>query len=246
MISLIAVVIYFVAGARFRHLAIGGLIALVFAGFTLATQDHIGERVSAFMGTTENCEESYCWQTRQANIAIGSGGFWGRGITQGIQKSYWLPQAVDDFIFAASAEELGSLRTAGLVLLYSVIAYRGFKIAGHAPNKFSMLLAAGISTWISAQAFVNIMVNTASLPIRESPALYELRRVFHGDDSVAVGVLSTFLNTPLCMIYPRGTAGHVIPNIAIRDAIPVTRRCVSPTLAPTPGGGSFMEAAGFL
>ena len=165
VLATIAVVIYFLAGASFRHLAIGGLIAIAFAGFTVATSDHIGERVSAFMGTTENCEESYCWQTRQANIAIGSGGFWGRGLTQGIQKSYWLPQAVDDFIFAASAEELGFLRTAGLVLLYSVIAYRGFKIASHAPNKFSMLLAGGISTWISVQAFVNIMVNTALFPI---------------------------------------------------------------------------------
>lgn len=165
VLAAIAVVIYFLAGASFRHLALGGLIAVAFAGFTLATQEHIGERIAAFMGTTENCEESYCWQTRQANIAIGSGGFWGRGITQGIQKSYWLPQAVDDFIFAASAEELGFLRTAGLVLLYTVIAYRGFQIASHAPNKFSMLLAAGISTWISVQAFVNIMVNTALFPI---------------------------------------------------------------------------------
>lgn len=165
VLSAIAVVIYYIAGARVAHLGVGMLIALVFTSVAFATQDHIQERVSAFLGTTEDCEESYCWQTEQANIAIGSGGFWGKGLTQGIQKSYWLPQAVDDFIFAASAEELGFVRTVAVVLLYAVIAYRGFQIANHAPDKFSMLVAAGITTWISVQAFINIMVNTALFPI---------------------------------------------------------------------------------
>jgi cell division protein FtsW len=161
----IAAAIYFVAGANWRHVV--GVLAVVgfFALIAYTTQDHIQKRVNAYVGMDEECEESYCWQTRQANIAIGSGGFWGKGLTQGTQKYYWLPQAVDDFIFAASANELGFLRTAALVLLYAVIAYRGYQIANHAPNKFSMLLATGITTWISVQAFINIMVNTALFPI---------------------------------------------------------------------------------
>ncbi len=165
VLSFIAVSIYWVAGANIKHMAIGLAIVVVFASIAYGTVTHVHDRVSAFLGTTENCEESYCWQTRQASIAIGSGGFWGKGLTQGIQKSYWLPQAVDDFVFAASAEELGFLRSSGLVLLYALIAYRGFQIAGRAPNKFSMLLATGITTWISVQAFVNIMVNTSLFPI---------------------------------------------------------------------------------
>lgn len=165
VISFIAVAIYWLAGARLRHMAVGALLAVVFASIAFASVSHLRERVSAFIGTTENCEESYCWQTRQANIAIGSGGFWGLGLTQGTQKYYWLPQAVDDFIFAASANELGFLRTAALVLLYAVIAYRGYQITSRAPNKFAMLLAGGITTWISVQAFINIMVNTALFPI---------------------------------------------------------------------------------
>lgn len=165
ILSAIAVVIYFLAGASWRHIVIGTLIATVLISVVLTTKSHVRERFSAFMGQIENCEEGPCWQTRQANIAIGSGGFWGKGLTQGIQKSYWLPQAVDDFIFAASAEELGFLRIAFLVFLYGVIGHRGFQIARSAPNKFSMLVAAGITTWISAQAFVNIMVNTALFPV---------------------------------------------------------------------------------
>jgi cell division protein FtsW len=161
----IAVTIYYLAGANWKHFAVGGMIVGLFAMIALSTQPHIRARVGAFVNPSPECTEQDCWQTRQANIAIGSGGLWGKGLTQGIQKSYWLPQAADDFVFAASAEELGFLRTSAIVILYLIIAYRGFQIANHAPNKFAMLTAGGISAWISAQAFLNIMVNTALFPI---------------------------------------------------------------------------------
>jgi cell division protein FtsW len=165
VLTAIAVVIYFLAGASWKHFVVGGMIIAMFSLIAISSMDYINNRVTSFISPDPECVEDYCWQTRQANIAIGSGGFWGKGLTQGIQKSYWLPQAADDFIFAASAEELGFLRTVAVLLLYATIAYRGFQIANHAPNKFAMLTAAGISTWISAQAFINIMVNTALFPI---------------------------------------------------------------------------------
>lgn len=165
VLTCIAVVMYFLSGASLKHFVVGGLIVAIMSLIAISSMDYINNRVTAFVNPDSECIEDYCWQTRQANIAIGSGGFWGKGLTQGIQKSYWLPQAADDFVFAASAEELGFLRTALIVLLYTLIAYRGFQIANHAPNKFAMLMAAGISTWISAQAFINIMVNTALFPI---------------------------------------------------------------------------------
>lgn len=165
VLTAIAVVIYFLAGANIKHFIVGGLLVAMFGLIVVSSVDYIGNRVSAFISPDLNCAEDYCWQTQQANIAIGSGGIWGKGITQGVQKSYWLPQAADDFIFAASAEELGFFRTAFIVLLYAFIAYRGFHIANHSPNKYAMLVAAGASTWISIQAFINIMVNTALFPI---------------------------------------------------------------------------------
>ena len=162
----IAVSIYYLAGAPFKHFAVGAAIVMLTFLITFSTQDYIRDRFFAFTsGSSQECIEGDCWQARQANIAIGSGGFWGKGLTRGVQKQYWLPQAADDFIFAASAEELGFVKTVMVVLLYSLIAYRGFQIANHAPNKFAMLMAAGITTWISAQAFINIMVNTALFPI---------------------------------------------------------------------------------
>lgn len=165
IVAFIGVSIYFLAGAHWKHLAIGACIALFAIVLSVSFIGRVEERFMSFFNPTAECGEGDCWQSKQANIAIGSGGPWGKGLTQGIQKSYWLPQATDDFVFAASAEELGFFRTVMLVLLYSTIAYRGYKIANHAPNKFAMLMAAGLTTWICVQAFVNIMVNTSLFPI---------------------------------------------------------------------------------
>ena len=161
----ICVSLYFAAGARKRDLLFGGLAAIFISTMLISNIDYLKDRFGAFLYTGEDCKEKHCWQSVQANIAVGSGGFWGKGLTQGIQKSYWLPQASDDFIFAASAEELGFFRIMMVVMLYAFIGYRGMKIAMHAPDKFSMMLASGITIWITTQAFINIMVNTSLFPI---------------------------------------------------------------------------------
>lgn len=165
VIALISVCMYFVAGARIRHLAIGFFVALLAMIVVVSTVEHVQERFQGFMRVDENCLEDYCWQSQQANIAVGTGGFWGKGLTQGVQKSYWLPQASDDFIFAASAEELGFIRIIFVVLAYFVISYRGYSIASKATNSFEMYVAVGLTTWITMQAFVNIAVNTALAPV---------------------------------------------------------------------------------
>ena len=136
---------------------------------------YLKHRFTAFLNpTVENCQpttkegearKNYCWQTEQAKIAVGSGGVFGKGLTQGIQKSYWLPQATDDFIFAATAEELGFLRILFIIIAYVIIAYRGFMIANTAPDRFAMLIAAGITAWFTAQAFINIGVNIGIMPV---------------------------------------------------------------------------------
>lgn len=165
VLTLTAVSIYFVAGARVRHLMLGGFAAFLIAIMVIANVEHVRERFVAYISLDKECVEDYCWQSEQANIAVGSGGLWGKGLTQGVQKSYWLPQASDDFIFAASAEELGFLRIFLIVVAYAIIAYRGYKIANTAPDRFSMLVATGITTWITGQAFINIGVNTGLLPV---------------------------------------------------------------------------------
>ncbi len=162
---IVSTAVYFAAGARLKHIGLGALIACIGIIIVVSSVPHVRERFQVFMNVDADCVQDHCWQSLQANIAVGSGGFWGRGLTQGVQKSYWLPQASDDFIFAASAEELGFLRIIFIVLAYFIISLRGYKIASRAPNKFEMYLAIGITTWIVGQAFVNIAVNTALIPV---------------------------------------------------------------------------------
>jgi len=165
VIALICVTMYFIAGASVRHLALGFLVAFVGAIFVVSTVPHVRERFQGFMRVDEECIEDYCWQSQQANIAVGSGGFWGKGLTQGVQKSYWLPQASDDFIFAASAEELGFLRIIFVVAAYFLIGLRGYSISSRADSSFETYAAIGLTTWIVFQAFINMAVNTALLPV---------------------------------------------------------------------------------
>jgi cell division protein FtsW len=165
VVGIIAISIFFVAGARIKHLAFGVLLAMLATIVVVSAVPHVQERFKGFMMVEEECIEDYCWQSQQANIAVATGGFWGKGLTQGIQKSYWLPQASDDFIFAASAEELGFLRITFIILAYFLIAVRGYTIANRAPSNYEMFVAVGITTWIVIQAFINIAVNTALMPV---------------------------------------------------------------------------------
>ncbi|MDX9971212.1 MAG: putative peptidoglycan glycosyltransferase FtsW [Candidatus Gracilibacteria bacterium] len=165
VLSMVAGAIYIVAGARIRHLLIGFLCAILLIAVIVSTVDHVRERFTGYTKIDQSCTEDYCWQSQQANIAVGSGGFFGKGLTQGVQKSYWLPQASDDFIFAASAEELGFSRIILVVLAYFYIAYRGLLIASRAENQFEKYLATGITVFIAGQAFINIAVNLALMPV---------------------------------------------------------------------------------
>lgn len=171
----IATSMYFAAGARIRHLSLGVLTVFMLMLLVVPNIRYLKYRFTAFLNpSVENCQpavkdgeaqRNYCWQTEQAKIAVGSGGVFGKGLTQGIQKSYWLPQATDDFIFAASAEELGFARIMFILVAYAVIAYRGFMIAHFAQDQFTMLTAAGITMWLTMQAGINIGVNIGLLPV---------------------------------------------------------------------------------
>jgi cell division protein FtsW len=165
VLAIIAGAMFLVGGASKKHLIFSILAGIVFITVIISTVEHVRERFMGFNSINEECQEDYCWQSQQANVAIGSGGFWGKGLTQGVQKSYWLPQASDDFIFAASSEELGFIRIIFTVLAYFIIAIRGFAIANNTDNDFAKYLAIGISVWIVGQAFINIAVNTALMPV---------------------------------------------------------------------------------
>ncbi len=105
------------------------------------------------------------WNIIQAQLAIGSGGWFGAGFGRSLQKLHYLPVQHADFIFAVIAEEIGFLGCLALISLFIVFGYYGFKVALDARTLFGRLLAIGITSSICTQATVNIMVTTGCIPV---------------------------------------------------------------------------------
>jgi len=105
----------------------------------------------------------------QSLIAVGSGGLFGLGLGGSKQKFFYLPQNYTDFIFAIFCEEMGLLGAIGVILLFFFFVSRGLRIVRSAPDAFSMVLSAGIVSWIGIQAFLNISVVLAVAPTTGIP-----------------------------------------------------------------------------
>jgi len=163
VLVIISASIYFTAGADLRHFFGGAAVAFLSAVVVASTTPYIMHRVRVFLDPSLDPLNTG-FQIKQALIAVGSGGLWGRGFQHSIQKYDYLPEVQSDAIFAAISEEMGYFRILILIGAYLFIAYRGFLIARNAPDQFTKLLAVGITTWVVGQAFINIGVNLALLP----------------------------------------------------------------------------------
>ena len=150
------------AGARAKHMTglIGG--AVVIGALYAVSKPYRLHRLTAFLDPKAD-QYHTGYQVWHALIALGSGGVTGFGLGEGREKLY-LPMANTDFIFPVIAEEWGLIGTLALLVVFLLIAWRGFNIAYHTKNPFGTLLAAGLTTMISLQALLNISVATASLP----------------------------------------------------------------------------------
>jgi cell division protein FtsW len=159
-----AACVFFVAGANITHIfliACGGVAAGVvlmahMTGYRL-------ERIRAFLDPWSDIQGAG-WHTAQGLIALGSGGPFGHGLGNGLQKFYWVPNAHTDAIFVIIGEELGFIGCLGVLGLFAIIAWRGFVIAWQAGDPFARLFATGLTCMLTLQALVNIAVVTNSLP----------------------------------------------------------------------------------
>lgn len=104
------------------------------------------------------------FQTIQSLLAIGSGGFLGKGLGQSRQKYLWVPEPHNDFIFSIVCEELGLVGAMLIILLFCLLVWRGFTIAARAKDRFGSLLALGLSFQVGLQALLNILVVTNTIP----------------------------------------------------------------------------------
>jgi cell division protein FtsW len=126
----------------------------------------------------------------QSLIAVGTGGFAGRGYMEGMQKLFYLPEASTDFIFANIAEELGFIGAMFIVLLFAIFGVRGLRAAFRSTDSFSRLVAFGLTTSILLQAFFNISVVLSLVPNKGIP----LPLISHGGTSLfctlaSIGIL---------------------------------------------------------
>ncbi len=164
VIGFTALAIYFLAGARLSHLGLIGTGATVLFWLLTKFFSHASSRFQVFLHP-ELDPQGIGYQVNQALLALGSGGIFGLGLGQGLQKFKYLPQPASDSIAAVIGEELGFIGLFCLLLLFLAFAWRGLKITRQAPDNFAKLLAGGITSWIIIQALINIAAICGLMPL---------------------------------------------------------------------------------
>lgn len=159
-----SVVMIFIAGARISHFVGLGLIGVAgFVGLIISAPYRM-KRITSFLDPWQDPLGSG-FQMIQSLYAIGPGGLFGLGLGQSRQKFFYLPEPQTDFIFAILAEELGFIGGSFILLLFSLLLWRGIRIALGAPDLFGTFLATGIIAMIAIQVMINIGVVTGLMPV---------------------------------------------------------------------------------
>jgi cell division protein FtsW len=183
-IVVIAAVMVFAAGIDYRYVTGVGLAAIPALYFLLASSDYRWRRVMAFLDPWAN-PLTDGFQIIQSLIAVGTGGMLGRGLMNGVQKLFYLPEPHNDFIYAVIAEELGFVGATVVVACFCVITWRGLRTALRAPDRFGAFLALGLTTMIAFQAFFNVSVVLGLLPTKGIPLPF----VSYGGSSLLINLV---------------------------------------------------------
>ena len=163
IIMAVGAIMMFAGGTRIYWFVGGGLVVGV-AGFILVSQmGYAMDRINIWLDPFSDMQGDG-FQIVQSLYAIGSGGFLGLGLGQGRQKYLYLPEEHNDFIFSVVCEELGYVGAGLILLLFALLIVRGFWLALHARDRFSALVATGISSLLALQVFLNIAVVTNLVP----------------------------------------------------------------------------------
>ncbi len=189
LIATAGLAMFITAGGRWRDVGLMFVAALLLVTVLAFTRPYLMDRFTTFLNP-EADPQGDGYQIQQSLIAVGTGGFLGRGFGQSIQKFEYLPEPIGDSIFAVYAEEFGFVGSVLLIALLSVFTFRGFKIATHAKDLFGMLLVVGFMTLIVTQAFLNIAAMLSIAPLMGLPLPF----ISHGGTALlatltAVGIV---------------------------------------------------------
>ena len=157
-------------------------------GLLIASHTYRVRRMLAFLNPWDDPQNSG-FQIIQSFIALGTGGWLGRGLGESLQKRLFLPDAHTDFIFAIIGEELGFLWICVLIILFVVYIWRGYWIAWNAQDAFGKHLAFGATTILSLQIILNLFVVVGLLPTKGLPLPF----ISYGGTSLVVAMFLTGL-----------------------------------------------------
>ena len=177
------------AGARIRDLALIGLVLAFLALLATVIEPYRMERLTGFLNPGADATGAG-FQAAQAKIALGSGGLFGVGIGNGVQKAFYLPEAHTDMISAVIGEELGLIGIASVVGLFAMFGYAGLQVAKRARDNYGKMLAAGLTSLILIQATINLFAVMGLAPLTGVPLPF----VSYGNSSLmttlfAVGLI---------------------------------------------------------
>jgi len=160
IITATSLVAYFIGGGKKRHIVAIMLVGFLAIFIMVKLKPYQAKRFDCYFNPEYSIAKD-CYQLNQSLIAVGSGGFWGRGFGASRQKLMYLPEVSGDSIFPVIGEELGFIFSTFLVILFILLFYRGYLIARRSPDDFGKVLALGIASWLVLQAFINIggMIN---------------------------------------------------------------------------------------
>jgi cell division protein FtsW len=179
------------AGTPMRNLALIGGVLLFLATVLAIAEPYRRERLFSFLDPFADAGDSG-FQAVQALTAIGHGGVFGVGLGESVQKIFYLPEAHTDMILAVIGEELGMFGIVGLIGLYGMIGYAGLRVAKLARDRYSKLLAAGITSLILCQATLNFFAVLGLMPLTGVPLPF----ISYGASNLVVllGAMGLLLN----------------------------------------------------
>ena len=172
-------VMLFLAGLRIRYLVAGCALLMPMVALAVISEPYRFKRFTAFLAP-ENDPLGAGFQPLQSLIAVGSGGIFGLGPGNSLQKLYFLPSPHADFIFSIAGEELGLLGALGLVTLFAIFLWRGVVAGQRAPDVFGRYLAWGFTSMVVIQALIHISVSLSLMPTTGVP----LPLISHGGSSL--------------------------------------------------------------
>lgn len=164
-LAVIALVILMIAGTRWTYLSSVAVLSVPFLYFAVMNVEYRRKRLLAFIDPWQDPSDTG-FQIIQSWLAFGAGGWLGKGLGEGKQKLFYLPEAHTDFIFSVVGEELGFVGVLTVTIMFFVLVWRGLKVSLEAPDDFGCYLAFGLSLLLGFGAVVNLGVALGLLPTK--------------------------------------------------------------------------------